>query len=566
MNTFFKVQLKMFFRQPSTYFTSIIMALLHIGVSVAIFISFKVAGNNDDLIYSRHSVELFRSFIAPFGVISSFMATSIAVQSLFYKYKEEGMFYIMQSKPITRNQIYWATILAGLVVIAWQSFIISLGYFAGAIIYPIFSWKSKILSWMIFYAGFCLIGIFTLALGALIHNFIQSKPYQFVTGGLPTIIIVILNFIASPSETKKQVIDNVAATKVTKIVSRDDDAKLGKYLANPASKFKYWIENRLDNEKISDLIKDNNNSLYNKIFWMNPSTYFTTLYFEVDKQDAFTTTCLYADKVKYGENEFQNSLKNNEFVFKTIDHNAEGKEIVNYFALSYNPPMMAEIATVKTSEDPLFINMGSIIKNFNTKEIEAKTENGYKTIKRDLINKIDELYLDDNFVLNKTPIVLTPATLMGVIKSIQEDEALFEIIKKLTVDYVSFKNEPTLTKKEILKLSQADILKKADDPAFITFTFKFNLVKQTAIVYLLSKLIHDKNNSTLVDFNYADFSKYMNRANLLSGLKIVRLNSGSIVEFGSKKYMHWTVGLFVPLIISAILIAAGAVVFSRKDY
>ena len=110
MRVFFKMQLKMFYRQKSSYIIAIVLTILNIAIALALFVSLKVADPSGQLANSSEASSMFRTFMVMFGTASGFMTSAFTLQTLFYKYKEEGIYYVMQSKPITRFEIYTATI------------------------------------------------------------------------------------------------------------------------------------------------------------------------------------------------------------------------------------------------------------------------------------------------------------------------------------------------------------------------------------------------------------------------------------------------------------------------
>lgn len=194
MRVFFKMQLKMFYRQKSSYIIAIVLTILNIAIALALFVSLKVADPSGQLANSSEASSMFRTFMVMFGTASGFMTSAFTLQTLFYKYKEEGIYYVMQSKPITRFEIYTATIGAGTIALTTQILITSLGYFVGTFFIPALTLTSKFTSWITFFLASLLIGILSMGIGAIGHNFIQSKSYQFLAGWIPTIFVLIFFF------------------------------------------------------------------------------------------------------------------------------------------------------------------------------------------------------------------------------------------------------------------------------------------------------------------------------------------------------------------------------------
>lgn len=143
----------------------------------------------------------------------------------------------MQSKPITRMEIYWATIFASIICVTSQIFITSVGYLIGTFLIPTLSVKDKFLSWLVYFLASALIAIISIGIGAIGHNFVQSKAYQFIAGWIPMIIIMILFFISSPAKTKINLISPIAklknATVLKENISEKDKKYIRSFIGNP---------------------------------------------------------------------------------------------------------------------------------------------------------------------------------------------------------------------------------------------------------------------------------------------------------------------------------------------
>jgi len=111
-----------------------------------------------------------------------------------------------------------------------------------------------------------------MGIGAIGHNFIQSKSYQFVAGWIPTIFLMIFFFISSPARTKTNILTPVAASKHAMLVksklNENEKKQSSKDIANPFknNKFNYLIENKFGNKTFSDSIFEANQNLYSKIY------------------------------------------------------------------------------------------------------------------------------------------------------------------------------------------------------------------------------------------------------------------------------------------------------------
>ena len=114
-----------------------------------------------------------------------------------------------------------------------------------------------------------------------------------------------------------------------------------------------------------------------------------------------------------------------------------------------------------------------------------------------------------------------------------------------------------MTKEEILKLKE--------NPLFTNYVLKYNLTSQTAMIYLINKIIKDKYNSTLENFNANVLKQTLSSLNTLSTLKLIQWNNGSVVKFGLTKYIDPLVSIIVLLIISTALLGLGAIAYVRNN-
>lgn len=567
MRIFFQLQLKIFYRQISSYVAAVVIGFLNICMALALYISIKVVGGDNELIRTPEINRIFRGFMIFFAVASSFVISAFAMQTLFYKYKSEGIYYVMHSKPIKRSKIYVATILAGLVVLTSQTAIISLGYFFGTMILPSMSWRAKILSSLTFYLGCLLIAIFSLGIGAIVNNYIQGKTYQFAAAWVPIIITLLFSFIATPSATKANVVHTIApnqlVTSVKEKPTTDEIAELASRISNPRNnRFEYAIENKLDDETFSQTVAETNRNLYRGVYWADPNTYFSSMFFLTGRQDNRTNEFMYTKKYEYTEANFQSQLKNKNLVFKTVDVDENGNKVTNYYTLSYNRALINELGSIKSNERSI---IGNLIRNAGSLKIQESIRKAYVDIENNLLNKISALYDDPDFVINKEITTLTPLTLLSILSKMANDQKLFEIIRDFTVDHVTFPNDPQYDKETLKKLSKTELEALSTNPIFTNFILKYNLAKQSALIYLLVKLIQDKANGTLNNFNYKNINKYLNRNSSLSALKIVQLNNNSVINFGTREPLKWYYALLIWAVVCSASITTGAFIFKKGN-
>ena len=569
MHTFLKMQLKIFYRQISSYIAAIVLSLLNIAIALALYISLSVADPSKQLIKSDEASAMFRSFMVIFGAASAFMTSAFAIQTLFYKYKEEGIYYVIQSKPITRLEIYTATIFAGIIVIISQIFITSLGYLVGAFCLPSITFKTKVLSWLVFFAASVLVAFLSMGIGAIGHNFIQSKSYQFVAGWIPTIFLMIFFFISSPARTKTNILTPVAASKHAMLVksklNENEKKQYSKDIANPFknNKFNYLIENKFGNKTFSDSIFEAIQNLYSKIYWADISAHFSSLFFTVNRVDGLTQEFMYANKYEYNESKFKNDVKQNKFIFK-VENEINGKVTTNYYGLTYNPLFISNLASKKKSTDSIINDLSQILSTNNDLAIYKKREKVFLDIYNNLLTKLNELYEKEEGIFNNLLPAINSGTLFYIFNELLKNEKLFEIVKNYVIDHVEF-SEPQYSPENLKKLTQKELNDLKENPVFTNFLLKYNLVKQTSIIYLLIKLIKEKANSTLKNVDIDELNKKMQSINSLSGLKLMQWNNNNVVEFGVKPAIKWYVSVITLLLVSLALVSIGALIYIKKN-
>ena len=569
MKTFFKMQLKIFYRQISSYIAPIILSLLNIAIALALYISLSVADPSKQLIKSDEASAMFRSFMVIFGAASAFMTSAFSIQTLFYKYKDEGIYYVIQSKPVKRSEIYFATIFAGIIVVMSQIFMTSLGYLLGTFCLPSIPIKTKFLSWLVFFGASFLVGILSMGIGSIGHNFVESKSYQFISGWVPTIFLMIFFFISSPSRTKSNILTPIATTKNVTLVKPNLNEKekkdTSKHIANPfkQNKFNYLIENKFANESFSKAIYDANRNLYNKIYWADVSNYFSSIFFTINRFDGVTQEFMYANEYKYDEEKFKEDILKNKFVFK-ITNNVNGKEINNYFGLTYNPLFLSNLASKKKSTDSIIKDLSQVLSSNNDRAIYTKREKGFLDVYNNLISKLDELFYKENAIFNNLIPAINSGTLFYILNELLKNEKIYEIIRDYVVDRVEF-TEPEYSSENLKKLTQEQLNSLKENPIFTNFMLKFNLVKQTSVIYLLVKLIKEKGNSILKNIDLNDLSKKIESINSLSGLKLMQLNKNNVIEFGVKPPMTWYSSVTILLVFSTMLMLIGSLIYIKKN-
>ncbi|MDD7896549.1 ABC transporter permease [Metamycoplasma hyosynoviae] len=572
MKAFFKIQLKLFYRQISYYISAIVLSLINVVIAFSLYISLKVADPSGKFVQSTEASSMYRSFMVVFGTVSGFMTSAFAMQNLFYKYKEEGLFYVMQSKPITKREIFVATIFAGIIVLASQIGINSIGYFIGTFFIPALPLKHKFLSWLVFFAASFLISLVSMSIGAIGNNFVQAKSYQFVAGWIPGIFVLISFFISTPGRTKANLVQPIAVAKNAYIVkqkkSDEEDLKNIKFIANPlnVNKFSFLIDNTFSQkEDFRTTIDKTRRNFYHKVFWMDLSSYFSAITFTVNRRDGITNEFMYTKDFIYNEEKFQSDLKEGKFVFKIVDDTLNStQQKVNYFAMVYSPVIVSNISKKVKSADSTIEQWADVFKETNKNAVTEKREKGFLDLRNNLIQQLDNLYETKNGVFDNVIPVLSLGTFPLLYQAIGNDKDVFEIIKNYTIDRVEFTQEE-YSKENLKKLTQKEINSLKENPIFTNFVLKYNLIKQTTMTYLFLKLIKDKSASVLHNFNADALKSQLKTLNSFTGLKIVSLDRDTILEYSTEPAIKWYSAIIALILLAAFLSIIGGIIYVKKN-
>ena len=232
--------------------------------------------------------------------------------------------------------------------------------------------------------------------------------------------------------------------------------------------------------------------------------------------------------------------------------------------MSYNPTVISELTSKKKSNDSFIEDLTNLLSDSNQRNISKRREKGFLELNDNLISKLDEVYKQKNGIFNGVLPLLTVGTLPYLLNAINNDEDVFNVIRDFIADKVEF-NQEEYSKEKLMKMTKEEILKLKENPLFTNYVLKYNLTSQTAMIYLINKIIKDKYNSTLENFNANVLKQTLSSLNTLSTLKLIQWNNGSVVKFGLTKYIDPLVSIIVLLIISAALLGLGAIAYVRNN-
>ncbi len=85
-------------------------------------------------------------------MIAAFIISSFVTQTFFYRYKNEGIEYLLYSKPIKRRQIFFSNVFASIIGLVISMALMSAMFFISQLIIP-FTFTKALLSTLSFFAA-----------------------------------------------------------------------------------------------------------------------------------------------------------------------------------------------------------------------------------------------------------------------------------------------------------------------------------------------------------------------------------------------------------------------------
>lgn len=286
MKAFFNLQLKIYFRHASSYVVPLIFGIFFIIINVVLKWSASSPKVFETLLYSVD----FLTNINHFSIFMIFIVATFVCQTVFYKYKSEGVDYILYSKPLSRTQIYFANIFVSAIGLLFSIAIIELGYFISRLVYPTIIWKEVWGASGAHLLAITLTALFALGIASLVHSSVGLRMFQILIGAIPfliTIIFGVVKFAWSADNIKS--LAKSTNNVITILPSKEkgnkkflEDLK-GKFNENQPilmSRYNDDLKNVLlnitdDSEDITKYIDNTHKSVYNYLYWLNIENYFS---------------------------------------------------------------------------------------------------------------------------------------------------------------------------------------------------------------------------------------------------------------------------------------------------
>lgn len=567
MRAFFKMQLKIYFRLASSYVSPLVIGAFYIILVAAVRLSVGAA-DVQRILDSNQYIELSANFC----MIAAFIISSFVTQTFFYRYKNEGIEYLLYSKPIKRRQIFFSNVFASIIGLVISMALMSAMFFISQLIIP-FTFTKALLSTLSFFAAGLLCAALALGIASIAQNFVESKVFQVLVAVMPILGIMTLGFVKFSSSIDVVQTTYQAANRPIILIPNSPDLKgdsskavenlnsrirsqkdllienqttanmlenKEKLAFNPFSK-KFNVQKR---ESIADSADKSKNSFYSRIYWLNFKEYFFPAftaydknlrnwnvwlsYNLLDKKDNKIinkeTGELNKEVIKYLKDKYNIDI-NNQILVKTTDN--------DLYSLGYNISNFKDIFDWDRFEDkPLFSVGLNDIQNRNFEEFDEFTkkviniilDKNKKTFIRNIL--LSESFLDLKAYLTGTVDTVNALEIINFLTGLTryallKDKHNFELVK------VKIKERSTTEKNDQLKKLFSHIDKKS-----------------AILSYVLLANANFKEYTSAID----DYIKARFETKNLTAIQKTRLNS--YIEIMRKRAINafsqlfWTVNIF----------------------
>ncbi|UUD35235.1 ABC transporter permease [Mycoplasmopsis caviae] len=411
MRAFFNLQLKIYFRHASSYVVPLVFGLFFILINGILKISSPSAEIFEKLLYSIN----YLNNINHFSIFMIFIVATFVCQTVFYKYKNEGVDYILYSKPISRTQIYFANVLVCLIGLLFSVAIIELGYFISRFIYPVINVSEIFQASASHLLAISLSAFFALGIASLIHSSVGIRIFQILIGAIPFLITTIFGVvkfawstdnIRTVTRSTNNVIAMLPAKEKsnTKFINKLKN-KINKNEPILMSRYNDDLRNVLlnisnESEDLTSHINDTHKSIYNYLFWLNIENYFSKQAGAFDHRiNALNKKINY-----YSINPLKNDGTLDYELFKKYGYNLENNITFNIWNVEYTNDTKSTIKQVN-SKNVFGVSYDAIsLQNKLNSNLQSKSflySAIYKTYKEEKIEPIlDKLKLFENLFID----------------------------------------------------------------------------------------------------------------------------------------------------------------------
>ncbi|VEU58872.1 Uncharacterised protein [Mycoplasmopsis gallinacea] len=232
MLSFLKLQLKIYFRQFSTYIVPLVLALIIFFYRLVFYWSGKTPEDSKVLL-SLISISFYYGLLVFLAV---FISVAFSGTTFFYKYKNEGIGTILYSKPISKHQIFWTNWLCILIGSVFCLVFINIANLLSLFAVNLYTVKEVFSIFASVLLASFLFSLLAIGFASFVHNFVQLKTFQIIVGIVPFILIFI--FSAMKLNVVKSEINFIPKLKnKATIILRDNSANKKDYFKDIQNNF-----------------------------------------------------------------------------------------------------------------------------------------------------------------------------------------------------------------------------------------------------------------------------------------------------------------------------------------
>lgn len=373
MGAFFRMQLKIYFRLASSYISPLVIGSFYIILVTCVRLAIGT-GDVQRILDSNQYIELSANFC----MIASFVISSFVTQTFFYRYKNEGIEYLLYSKPIRRKHIFFTNVLASVIGLIISMALMSTMFFISQLIIP-FKFTKALLSSLSFFGAGLLCATLALGIAAIVQNFVESKVFQVIVSVIPVLGIMTLGFIKFSSGTDVIQTTYQAANRPIILIPNSPDLKgdSSKAVENLNKRIKSQDDLLIENQSTANMLENQENFAFNpfsKTFKVKKresieelankvkKSFYSHIYWSNFKEYYFPTFTAYDRNLRNWNVTLNYNILNNKSSVINKETGELDKDVIEYLKTKYNLDINNQIL-VKTTSNDLY-SLGYNISNF----------------------------------------------------------------------------------------------------------------------------------------------------------------------------------------------------------
>ncbi|WP_416738032.1 ABC transporter permease [Mycoplasmopsis meleagridis] len=577
MLAFFKIQIKLFFKQKITFIFPIAFSIIFIVSKLIYYFTFP----KWDDIHLHLSNVLTASSFNNIIIFILFASASFVGSTFFYKYKNEGLQTILFSKPINRSQIYFTN---AFVTTIGMLFCLSFYTFSNFISLIIVSHIS--IDFVFIQVGTTLLAslitsIFAIGLSLFVQALVELKAFQILIGIIPFIITAIFAIIKTSSYTGNITAYNDFKKNITLPLSSNsknnndnidlfnDSIKNGN-INLPAfnnsvysvyRKYRNFESNQLNSSLTKSIDINVKNNFYSYLKYFNYSEYFLEI-FSLGNKDLKIANTISSYQWKQAINNNELDLKvfqneninlNNVILIKILDDKDETKD---YVIFTYNYDLLEKLYSFFTSS-----------KNSKNEYIDNNKFAYIKLINQIFIDEVNKQYSNEKLNLNSLNLnnkYLNISNIENIKNNLTNDKEFNDFLNSITTNlFTIFSSSYQKTNDNFTNVTIENDLENAKISLENIKTYIINAIT----VFLVSKYATENKLAIKINDFDTNFDKDEKLASLLVKNLITPINlKNNLVIYKTKENFNIYFAIFIPIILAMLFTFFGWLIIYKKDY